>query len=189
MVKSGVSLLVFTLICITLVQLSFYQTKDKIQENITQVLQAQIKRLVPDYNNNITTEKKEKTIFLHNITQTIDIYPAKKNDTLVAYLIKHTYPQGYSGNIVLLSAISSNQKLIGTRVISHQETPGLGDGIERNKSDWILQLNQLSISNKPWKTQRDGGRFDVLTGATISSRAVINAGYEVLAYFTINDIL
>jgi Na+-translocating ferredoxin:NAD+ oxidoreductase RnfG subunit len=42
-------------------------------------------------------------------------------------LIEHTYPKSYNGNIRLLTGIGSDKKLLGVRVITHKETPGLGD--------------------------------------------------------------
>jgi len=64
-------------------------------------------------------------------------------------------------------------------VISHHETPGLGDKIEERKDDWIVeQFNGRSLVEPPlelWQVKRDGGVFDQFTGATITPRSVVNA--------------
>jgi electron transport complex protein RnfG len=120
----------------------------------------------------------------------ISIYPAKKNNRIFAYLIEHTYPKSYNGNIRLLTGIGSDKKLLGVRVIAHKETPGLGDKIETKKSNWIKQFRGLSLSNltkKQWGVKRDGGTFDAFTGATITPRAVVNATYQVLVLFNTKD--
>ena len=50
-------------------------------------------------------------------------------------------PDGYSGAIKLLVAINADGTLAGVRVTAHRETPGLGDGIEAARSDWILKFD------------------------------------------------
>ena len=73
--------------------------------------------------------------------------------------------------------------------VDHKETPGLGDNIDTLKSDWILQFNGLSygdLSPSDWAVDKDGGRFDSFTGATITPRAVVNALKETLNYLHAN---
>ncbi|HET8791735.1 MAG TPA: RnfABCDGE type electron transport complex subunit G, partial [Modicisalibacter sp.] len=92
----------------------------------------------------------------------------------------------YSGDISLLVGIDANGELTGVRVLSHRETPGLGDKIEVRKSDWITQFAGLSLGNPPieqWAVKKDGGVFDAFTGATITPRAVIGAIKRSLEYF------
>jgi electron transport complex protein RnfG len=77
------------------------------------------------------------------------------------------------------------------RVISHKETPGLGDGIDVRKSNWIHQFNNLPINQfdfNQWKLKEDGGQFDSMTGATITSEALVNASSELISLFENNEI-
>ncbi len=93
--------------------------------------------------------------------------------------------QGYNGEIRLLIGIDEQQRISGVRVTQHQETPGLGDDIERNRSDWITQFNGLGLASLPpggWAVTKDGGQFDAFTGATITPRAVVNAVHQALEY-------
>ena len=65
----------------------------------------------------------------------------------------------------------------------------MGDGIEASKSDWIEQFNKRSLASPTedrWLIERDGGEFDQLTGASITSRAVVKAIKETLLYFGTN---
>jgi electron transport complex protein RnfG len=71
-------------------------------------------------------------------------------------------------------------------VISHQETPGLGDKIELSRSDWILRFQQQSLARlglQQWAVKRDGGAFDQFSGATITPRAVVTAVKNTLLYY------
>jgi len=73
----------------------------------------------------------------------------------------------------------------GVRVTSHRETPGLGDAIEVEKSDWILAFEGKSLdwpAAAGWAVRRDGGVFDQFTGATITPRAVVEAVRAALEY-------
>ncbi len=183
--KSGLSLLIFMAISIFLVQLTYQNTEKRIAQNVTEVLLKRLHELAPNYDNDLIKERISQRVFLHGVTQTIDIYPARHFGEVIAYLIKHLYPNGYNGNIVLISAISPSMTLLGARVITHQETPGLGDGIDLKKSRWILNLNHTSLQKpqeKLWGVKRDGKYFDQLTGATITSKSVINAHYALLKY-------
>ncbi len=83
-------------------------------------------------------------------------------------------------------AINPQGSLLGVRVLSHKETAGLGDAIEKHKSDWIDSFNHRSLINTPeraWQLKRDGGNFDQFTGATITPRAVVKAVHNSLLYY------
>ncbi|MDC9727136.1 MAG: electron transport complex subunit RsxG [Candidatus Thioglobus sp.] len=190
--KSGLLLFVFTLVSIFFVSWTQSTTKEQITHNEEQLLIKRLSELVSGYDNDILKDKYSKSINLHGIIQTINIFPAKKDEQVFAYLIEHTYPNGYSGNIRLLTGVGVDHQLLGVRVITHKETPGLGDKIETRKSNWIEQFSGLSLSNPSkdnWKVKRDGGVFDSFTGATITPRAVVTASYQVLEFFSKQDLL
>ncbi|WP_242521759.1 electron transport complex subunit RsxG [Motiliproteus sp. SC1-56] len=85
---------------------------------------------------------------------------------------------GYSGVIRVLLGLTEAGEILGVRVLSHTETPGLGDKIEAAKDDWILGFNGRSLESLPeaqWAVKKDGGQFDQFSGATITPRAVVRA--------------
>ena len=119
-------------------------------------------------------------------TQPMLVYRARKNGKPVAAIIHSIAPDGYSGNIEMLVGIRADGTLLGVRVVEHQETPGLGDAIDIRKSNWIRQFENRSLKQPDpgnWKVKRDGGAFDQITSATITSRAVVKAVYNTLQYF------
>ncbi|MGC3872869.1 electron transport complex subunit RsxG [Halomonas sp. GXIMD04776] len=114
------------------------------------------------------------------------VWQARQDGNTTAVILPVITHQGYSGDIALLVGIKANGELTGVRVLSHQETPGLGDRIEARKSDWIKQFEGLSLGNPPadqWTVKKNGGSFDAFTGATITPRAVVNAVQDSLEYF------
>ncbi|WP_085675235.1 MULTISPECIES: RnfABCDGE type electron transport complex subunit G [unclassified Pseudomonas] len=90
--------------------------------------------------------------------------------------------QGYAGPIRLIIAIAADGRLIGTRVVEQQESPGLGGQIADPQSGWLAQFARHGPDDR-WAIRRDQGEFDQLAGATVTSRAVIEAQQEALRYF------
>ncbi|MGR3985392.1 MAG: FMN-binding protein [Gammaproteobacteria bacterium] len=105
--------------------------------------------------------------------------------------------RGYKGEIALLVGIRRDGVLLGVRTLRHQETPGLGDGIETRHSDWMLGFAGRSLAapagerpqdadgdipERHWALRAEGGDFDQLSGATGTSRAVVEATKRVLQY-------
>ena len=142
------------------------------------------------YDNDIlndTTYMKDKSLLGSNY-ETI-IYRARKNTKPIAAVLKVFAPNGYSGEIDLLVGIKYSGEITGVRVLKHRETPGLGDNIEIQRSNWIDSFTGKS-RNEPtvsgWKVKRDGGQFDQFTGATITPRAVVGAVHKALIFFENN---
>lgn len=131
------------------------------------------------------------TLYVHDqamlgTSDAITVYRARKNGTPVAVVLTAVAPDGYSGDINLLIGIHYDGSIAGVRVISHKETPGLGDRIEVDRSPWIDGFAGLSLQNpteEQWHVKKDGGQFDQFTGATITPRAVVKAVANTLRYY------
>ncbi|MDD3517806.1 MAG: electron transport complex subunit RsxG [Chromatiales bacterium] len=116
----------------------------------------------------------------------VEVYRAARNGEIAAVAFRITAPNGYSGPIQLIMGVDRDGRVLGVRVLSHAETPGLGDKIEVARSPWIRGFDGLSLADTPreeWRVKKDGGRFDQFTGATITPRAVVGAVHEGLQFF------
>lgn len=101
-------------------------------------------------------------------------------------VVLHSRGQGYGGPLELLIAIDTQGRLIGTKVLRQQETPGLGGKLVEPGNHWLQDFTGISRQTTPdaaWDLKRDEGRFDQLAGATVTSRAVIHAVHDALRYF------
>ena len=118
------------------------------------------------------------------------VYRARRGGAPAGLVLEAVANDGYAGRIQLVVAVAADGKLTGVRVVSHKETPGLGDYIDprkdRNKDKpWITQFAGVSfdqVGADKWKVGKDGGAFTYRIGATISARAVTNATRRALEF-------
>lgn len=179
----------FAVLGAVLVAVTWESTEERIARNEQEFLLRSLADVLPagEYDNAvhedfITVRDPE----LLGTDAPVTVYRARHGDRPVAAVLTPTAPAGYSGAIRLLVGVRADGRLSGVRVVSHRETPGLGDKIEAERSDWILEFAGMSLGDPPrerWAVQRDGGRFDQFTGATITPRAVVSAVRDALIYF------
>ncbi len=137
--KSGILLFAFTLVSLFFVNWTQNSTQEKIQYNERQLLILRLGELVSNYDNDILQDKYSKEITLHGIKQQINIYPAKRNKVVFAYLIEHRYPNGYNGNIHLLTGVSIEQNYWVCVLL-----------LIKKPLVWVIKLipkNQIGLSN------------------------------------------
>ena len=78
--------------------------------------------------------------------------------------------------------IGADGVIQGVRILSHAETAGLG--AKSTEPVFYEQYNNLSGGN--FAVQKDGGSIVVITGATITSRAVTAGVNEAYDWFAAN---
>lgn len=171
----------------SLVAYTHSATKARIEANEREALMRSLHTLVPpesiDNDMGADTLQVRDQEWLGGPLTTV--YRGRKQGMPVAAVLTTTVPNGYAGPIKLLVAVRYDGTLGGVRVISHKETPGLGDKIEERRSDWILGFTDKSIGNPPlekWRVKRDGGVFDQFTGATITPRSIVTSVRKTLQY-------
>jgi electron transport complex protein RnfG len=121
------------------------------------------------------------------IDDALPIWRARRAGQPVAAVMTLVTPAGYVDRIRLIVGVTQDGQIIGVRAVQHNETPGLGDAIETSKSDWILGFAGRYLEDGTrWALRREGGDIDAMTGATITSRAVVNAVATGLAWFDDN---
>lgn len=187
--SSALTLALFAAVCTALVSLTFAVTRDRIVANQQFFIEQSLRPVLEGiaYEGRLS----DSTIVIrppHDLPGTgpATVYRVYANQQPIAALFVVTAMNGYSGPIRLLIGVTADGAVTRVRVVDHRETPGLGDGIEASKSDWIEQFNRRSLTSPPperWEIGRDGGDFDQLTGASVTSRAVVHAVRRTLAYF------
>jgi electron transport complex protein RnfG len=102
-----------------------------------------------------------------------EVYMIYQDNDKVGYAFMAS-GSGYGGNIDILVGLDNSFGIKGVSILSQTETPGVGSKI--TESSFTDQFKGLSVSDIALKSE--GGRIDAITGATISSRAVVNAIQE-----------
>lgn len=162
-------------------------TEARIADNQLAVTRARVSELLKglDYGNDPVAD--HTTVGHARLGgQDLPVWFARQGDEITGVVLSAVAPNGYSGSIHLLVGVDRAGNVLGVRVTRHRETPGLGDDIEAERSDWILGFRGRSLNNPPvelWRVRKDGGIFDQFTGATITPRAVVQAVANTLVYF------
>jgi len=101
------------------------------------------------------------------------VYRARKGDEVVGLAVESVGEESYGGTILVLVGLDLAGRTTGVEVLRHAETPGLGALITECK--WRQQLVGKGPGDMTWKVRKDGGDVDQLSGATISSRSMLDA--------------
>lgn len=179
----------FALVASILLGFADLATKGIIQLRLEEDLKASLEEVIPAelYDNNLLSDTVTLASAEANLgSPEMVFYLAKKAGNVNAVSFKFIAPDGYAGPINLVMGLDSNGEILGVRVISHTETPGLGDKIEIKKSKWILSFNGKSLDNvtySEWNVKKDGGIFDQFSGATITPRKVVLAIKRGLEFY------
>ncbi|MDD1636580.1 MAG: electron transport complex subunit RsxG [Methylococcaceae bacterium] len=179
----------FALLASVLLGVTNCSTEGTIQRRLDEDLKKSLEEVVPSvlHDNDMLQEKVNVPSAEYNIgANQTTVYIAKKSGKVTAVCFKFIAPDGYSGPINMIMGIDRDGNILGVRVLSHKETPGLGDKIEVAKSDWILSFVGHSLDNltlAQWAVKKDGGVFDQFAGATITPRKSVQAIHRGLQLF------
>ena len=189
MIISALLLGIFAVLGTAIVSFTYDVTADTIAGNERDYLLKNLHVIISpsQHDNDLYTDTIQVTdADLLGSKQPVTVYRARREGRPVAAVLTPIAPDGYGGGIRLLVGIYADGSLAGVRVLKHQETPGLGDRIEADRSDWILGFTGKTLDNpgpEGWAVKKDGGQFDQFTGATITPRAVVKAVHKALLYF------
>ncbi len=191
---SGLLLGLFGVLGAGLVGLSHEGTAERIAQNEREALLRQIHILVPreQVDNDMLADVIEISAPEALGAAKTRVHLGRKDGQPVAAVLSPVSTPGYAGPIQLIVAIHVDGTLAGVRVLSHRETPGLGDKIEVERSDWIKGFDGKSLLDPPaaaWQVKRDGGEFDQFTGATITPRTIVRGVKAALLYFDEKKLL
>lgn len=187
--QTAANLIFFAVIGTAILASTFFLTYDAIKKSEEAEKLKLIMQIVPSalFDNDIIQDTL--TIPASPLLGTEDAttaYRARLKDEPSAVVLETIAPDGYSGKITLILAVRANGELAGVRVVSHKETPGLGDYIDIQKSPWIKGFDGKSrevYKDADWKVKKDGGQFEYMAGATITPRAIVKAVNKALVYF------
>ena len=158
-------LLVITMCVAALLSVVNEITKDRIAENEAKEIQKAIGKLFPEYTD-LTAELVDTTLDDKTLK---GFYEVKNGDAVVGYYA-NVAPKGFKGAVNMLIGLKTDGTVCGIEIISSSETPGIGD----------------KIKGKDFLNAVISGKYDTISGATYSSKAVINGTKTAIsAYQTV----
>jgi electron transport complex protein RnfG len=165
---------------------TWHYAREQIADNAAQGLIAELSTVLPAslYDN----QPHKDVVLLHTSDgPPLPVYRARRSGNPVAAVLTVIAPDGYVGPIRMLVGISADGRVLGVRIVAHQETPGIGAAIAAEPSSWLGGFNGRSLTDPPesrWTLRADGGDFDAIAGATVSSRATVGGVRKAVQYFT-----
>ena len=190
--KTAITMIAFAFVGTAMLAYVFDITRAPIEASEREARLALFKQILPEhaYNNELLNETIAiaPSELLGNRLPTVANI-AQLNNQFAGVILESVAHDGYSGDIKLLIAINADGTISGVRVLTHKETPGLGDYIDIAHGNWIKLFDRESLSKTPaqqWQVKKDGGQFDYMVGATITPRAVVKAIFKALLFFEQN---
>ncbi len=157
--KASFILTIIVIVCASLMFIVDNATSEKINTNKNIVLDNRIKNIFPDADSFSGKDPIE----------------VSKSGKTIGYLISGN-KYGYSSDIEFIVGIDTEDNIVGVSVVSQKETPGLGTEVD---SDSFLD-QFIGKQKSDLFLKKDGGDIDAVTGATISSKAIIDGLRESL---------
>ncbi len=164
--RLSLTLMVIAAVAAGVLAMVSQKTAGPIARSLREERMRAVKNVLPEFDNvpDQDTVSVDSRIF----------YRARRDGRIVGTAFSVISHQGYGGDIQLMVGVDTSGVVRGVEVLKHLETPGLGAKIANQ--DFREQFKSKSLDNPAtWKVKKDGGAFEAITGATISSRAVVEA--------------
>ena len=144
-------------------------TAERIENQVLMNVQGPKVKLVLDgAENDLIADRKKIEVNSKEIT--LFVGKKKGKDWAVAY---ETNGKGFGGDITIMVGYDlALNKLTGIQVISQKETPGVGSKVAENQ--FTEPFKGLDIKSK-FIPRSEGGDIDAISGATYSSKGVLEA--------------
>ena len=165
------TLFVVTLVAAGLLGSVYALTKEPIRLAILKKKNEAIQVVVPGFDNEPSQEVER--IFMDG--DSIYLYTARQGEEILGTAVETFTNMGFSGQFKLMVGFAQDGSIIDIAVIKHAETPGLGDKMEKGKSDFSVQFMGKHPDSFNIAVTKDRGDVDAITASTITSRAYCDA--------------
>jgi len=108
---------------------------------------------------------------------------------LISLIIPSKTKRAYNGKIELRVYVSPAGEVMKVLVDEHNETLGIVDEIIKKDSSWTSKFKGIMITktnDESWEDYFSKQNFDVVTGASITSRSIQEGVYKALLFYKEN---
>lgn len=156
-VFTGLKLLLICAVVAAVVSFVYMVTEEPYAENMREEKRLAITQI---FHPDITYTDMQS-----DLQSEVPLYVVKEGDTTVGYCVEIT-TAGYGGDMQIMVGYGTDLKICGVSIVSHNETPGLGDKIkvdENYTKQYEGKGGKLAL----------GTDIDAISGATYSSRYLL----------------
>ena len=111
-----------------------------------------------------------------------------EEDQILGFISSYSTSRGYSNPLILIGGINPQGQISKIDVQLSRETPGIGDKVERRRGNFLDQFDGQNLHSIKWDVKKFGGDFDYITGATVTSRALVLATRDFLEVIATTDL-
>lgn len=111
-----------------------------------------------------------------------------EEDQILGFISNYSTSRGYSNPLILIGGINPQGQISKIDVQLSRETPGIGDKVERRRGNFLDQFDGQNLHSIKWDVKKFGGDFDYITGATVTSRALVLATRDFLEVMATTDL-
>ena len=173
--KLVLSLSIVTVVAASALAAVYGITKDPIDQSKLNKKNNAIKLVQPGFD----TQKgviKEVKVLPEGESDSLTVYISEWDNAFFGAAVETYTNMAFSGRFEIMVGFDKEGKIMGTEVLKANETPGLGDKIDKKKdANFSAQFLKKNPTEFNMKVKKDGGDVDAITAATISSRAYCDA--------------
>ncbi len=168
-VRLGVILMIYAGIAGALLGWVYTKTEPKIEEQARLEKERAIREVLP------ADVKTYEEVKLSDGTPVFVGYADEAKTKIAGYAVE-AVGAGFSSNPKTMVGLTPDFRINAIKVIYQNETPGLGT---HTQDDWFQAQFSGKTVDDLW-VDKDGGKIQSITGATISSRAITNSVREAI---------
>ncbi len=185
---AGLFLAVIGGLCFALIIAARNSTAEAIAANRAASERAMVQTLLPATEFGEDLQLQCRLISDPRIGQNMKLYTAYQGSEIKGYILQYSTSRGYSNPLIMISGFKADKSIYRADIQFSRETPGLGDKPDRHHGNFLDALSGKTLDNVSWDVKKFGGDFDYITGATVTSRALILASRDALAVLSEADI-
>lgn len=189
---SGFILALIAAVCTVGVLLAEHDTEAAIARNRAAQEQQIINTLLPEAKTKAQGELKFTCKLFSNrlIGKNMRAYiVTDESEQFLGFISSYSTSRGYSNPLILIGGVDPTGRIAKIDIRLSRETPGIGDKVERRKGNFLDQFDHRALESTNWDVKKFNGDFDYITGATVTSRAIVLATRDFLDAVSTTDIM
>lgn len=188
-IAAGFTLALIAALCVFFILNAQRNTSEQISANQNARMMQVINDLLPQESLTDDTVNVCKLFSHKKIGKNMPFFTiTDKNNKPLGYIATFSTSRGYSNPLILIAGLTADLKIYKVDIHTSKETPGIGDKVDRKHGNFLDQFDNQDLHSINWEVKKFGGDFDYITGATVTSRAIVLASRDLLEAVNETDL-